>query len=114
MELNNNDYDKIVDDIEKNFKILTPHQLSNYCIQLSVWLVNIGDDLAEAEIKYNSVWAIERLAYDTDKQAEIKSKTTNEYFKKRKLELKLKALKELINAVKKRLMVLSDEGKNQY
>lgn len=106
--------EQIVDEIKKNLDTLTPRQISDYAVQLSVLLSDIGQDLALAEIEYAKKWDALRIHCDTDGQAEKKSKATEEYYRRRMLEFRFKATKELIQSLKKRLDVISDEARSKY
>jgi len=87
--------------------------LSTYAIQLAMYLSFVGEESAKADMEYNQKWESIRVNCDTDGRAEKKSKATQEYYTKKMLEAKLASTKELINAIKRRLGVLSDEIKLQ-
>ncbi|OGS35278.1 MAG: hypothetical protein A2293_08025 [Elusimicrobia bacterium RIFOXYB2_FULL_49_7] len=106
--------EEIVEDIKNNLEVLTPKAVSDYTVQLSILLGELGTDLALAEIEYAKKWDALRIHCDTDGQAEKKSKATEEYYKRRMLEFRFKSTKELIQSLKKRLTVLSDEAHNNY
>jgi hypothetical protein len=106
--------EQIVSDIKENLATLSPRKVSDYSVQLSALLSEIGEDFALAEINYAKKWDALRVNCDTDGQAEKKSKATEEYYQKRMLEFRFKSTKELIQSLKKRLEVLADEGRNIY
>lgn len=106
--------EQIVEDIKHNLATLNPRQVSDYAVQLSVLLSEIGEQLAFAEIEYAQKWDALRIHCDTDGQAEKKSKSTEEYYKRRMLEFRFKSTKEIVQSLKKRLQVLADEAVNRY
>ena len=105
---------EILDTIDNNLDTLTPRQTSDYSIKLASLFYNLSQTSALWEMEYAQVYNKIRETTPTDKTAEMQAKATPEYFQKRKLENEMKGLKECIQALKKRLSVLSDEGKNLY
>lgn len=101
--------EQIIQDIKDNLEMLSPDVISTYAIQLSMYMGFLGEQIAKADMAFNKKWEEIRFRVDTDGQAERKSKATEEYFQKKLLETKYKSLKELVNALKRRLNVLSDE-----
>lgn len=104
----------IINNIKNNLDVLTPREISDYTIYLAVEFGKFGQDLAQADFEYAKKWLELRQICETDKQAEMKAKATQEYHTKKKLEYVVKGIKETIQALKKRQAVLSDEAKNQY
>lgn len=104
-------YEEIIIDLKTGLETLNPDVLSSYACQLSMHMAFIGEQYAKAEIEYNKIWEVIRMKCDTDGRADKKSKGTQEYYQKKMLEVQLSSTKELINAIKRRLGVLSDEMK---
>lgn len=104
----------IIAEIKERLESLTPRQISDYSVQLSILLSNIGEDLAVSEIEYAKKWDALRIHCETDGQAEKKSKATEEYYRRRLLEFRYRSTKELINSLKKRLSVVCGESAARY
>ncbi len=105
---------EIIEDIKLNLGELTPRQISDYSVRLAIHYGNIGQQLADADMDYAKTFEKIRFGTDTDKQAEMKSKSTEEYHNKCRLEFATKGLKEIIQALKKRLSVIENEIRNRY
>lgn len=101
-------------DISENLGTLTPRQISDYAVMLSVHLGSMSEGVARAEVTYNKKWETLRIACETDGMAERKSKASEEYYQKRLLELEFKAVCELIKSLKKRLSILEKENESMW
>lgn len=106
--------DSIFNNVQKNLDFLTPRELSQALVELSVYLGNMGDMLSDVDQKYSKIWLQMREKTKSDRHAEIAARTTQTYKTKKTLKLKIEATKELINSLKKRIEVLNNESKNQY
>jgi len=93
---------------------LTPRQVSDFTVVLSISYGNLGQELAEADMAYAKVWLDIKEGCDTVAEAEMRAKATPEYLKKKKLEYATKGLLQTIQALKKRQNVLADEARGQY
>lgn len=94
---------------------LTPRDVGDYTVKLSILLANIGDDLAKAEQQCRIIQA-GYLATSEMKtnQAELKLKTTDEYRIYQEQKFFYKSCEELIRALKKRQQLLESESQNRY
>jgi hypothetical protein len=107
-------YEEIIKDVKENIETLNPQTISTYSVQLAMYMGFVGEQLARADVDYNKKWEETRIKVDTDGRAERKSKGTEEYYNKKRLEVQYQSLKELVNALKRRLGVLSDEAQSKY
>jgi hypothetical protein len=104
----------IIAEITARLSEMTPREISEKTIQLSVELGNIGSMLVDAEVVYAKRWNELRLQLDTDGMADKVSKTTIEYKLKKELEYKFRTVKEIIQSLKKRISVLCEESRGNF
>lgn len=104
----------IIQYIKDNLEKLTPQEVSDFTVRLAISFGNLGQELAKSEAAYARSWLDIRKNCSTVAEADKQSKATPEYLMKKELEYSVKGLKEVINALKKRQALLSDEAKMQY
>lgn len=104
----------IINEIRTKLDTITPNQLSDYAVRLSVYMFDISEKATQAEIQYCIDWANIRKEVSTNGEADKLAKTKESYKTKRILESQVKSIKEIINALKKRLQLLSDESNSRY
>jgi hypothetical protein len=105
---------EIISEIRTNIGSITPHKVSDYAVELSVYMFDISEKLAQAEIAYCVEWAKIRKEVKTNGEAEKLAKATEYYKSKKILETQYKSIKEIINALKSRLRLLSEEAQSRY
>lgn len=91
-----------------------PDVLSKDLLILSANQYSVGQDITKWEIAYSKKWNEERTKFKTDKACDMALKQTEEYQKWEQAKNAYRMMKEVIMAGKKRLAVLSDEGKSMY
>lgn len=106
--------DDIFNKVDEEMDIMTPRDLSQIIVELSVYLGKMGDMLATTNIKYSKIWLRLRETTKSDKHADIAAGTTETYKHRKVLKMKISATTELINSLKKRIEVLNNEARNQY
>lgn len=90
----------------------SPDELSKYLIILTAHIWEYGKKTIEAEQLYARKWQELRLGLETDGQANIRIKTTEEYHDWKMAVVLEKTLVEMIRSIKKRLTSLTDELKS--
>ena len=96
--------DKIKSEVLSELNYLTPRQILDYSVKLAALTDTMGSVLAEKEQAYAKVWNVCRLAASTTRDADMMA---------RELESRIKAVTEMVNALKKRGSMLELEAKNQ-
>lgn len=99
----------IIDTIASEIGTLTPHQVTEFACTLSICYGRMGQELATAEMEYAKKWLEFKKLDMTNVEADMKTKATEEYHNKKRLEYAVKGIKETIQALKKRLGVLEFE-----
>ena len=86
-----------------------PDELSKYLIFLTANLWKYGKETIEKEQLYAKKWQELRSELDTDGQANIRIKITEEYHDWQMARVLEKSLVEMLRSIKKRLTSLVDE-----
>ena len=105
---------KLIELIETRLDTLTPHEVSDITVRLAICFGNLGQELAMAEAVFAKEWLNIKKGCATNAEADKRVRATDSYFNKKELEYTVRGLKELIQALKKRQQVLSDEGNLRY
>ena len=108
------DAQQIIDYISAKIDVLTPHEISDLTIKLAIGFGNLGQELAWAEAEFAREWLRVKKDCKTNSEADHRARATDAFFQKKKLEYVVRGIKEIIHALKKRQLVLSDEAKLQY
>ncbi len=105
---------KLINLIGENLVTMTPHQVSDQTVRLSILYGSLGDELATAEAALAKEWLRLRPTCGTNSEAEKRTKGTEAFAEKKKLEYAVRGIKEIIQALKKRQQVLTDEANMRY
>lgn len=105
--------EKIESDILEELDYLTPRQISDYAIKLSMILGSLGSELARKEHEYALQWNEIRKNSVTVRDADMKARSTEAYRERREIDNRIKSLTELIHALKKRTNMLELEARHQ-
>lgn len=100
--------------VQQDLDVLTPRELSQILVELSVYLGILGDFLSDAKADCGILWTQARQTVKSDRHADQVVRCNMIYRNRIKIECKIDAIKEVINTLKKRIEVLNNESKNQY
>jgi hypothetical protein len=110
------DIELIISNVKRNLKTLNPRDCADYAAQLSVYLSTLSDVCADTEVEYyNKIESIRISGLaKTETEAERIAKQSNEYRSKIRYDRKFEAVREIIQALKKRLPMHADEARGLY
>ena len=108
------DAKKLVTFISDRLDELTPHEVSDITVRLAICFGNLGQELAVSEAIFAKKWLELKKECSTNAETDKRVRATEEYFQKKELEYTVRGIKELIQALKKRQQVLSDEANIRY
>ena len=106
--------EEIIKRCREKLEILTPDDISRYSVMLSGYLSEMSEKVAKATREYYQEWCRYKDICDTNGETENRSKATEQYYNKKLLTLQCEATIEMIQALKRRTLMLSDESKGQY
>ena len=92
----------------------SPEELSKALVLLTGHMYHLGVKITETEVAYAKKWEVVRPNYKTDKSCDMFLQTKPEYQDKESAKFAYRTAQEMLRSIKKRLMVLSDEGKLNY
>lgn len=99
---------RVYEDIEA----LTGDEIACMVVRLAVMLGNLSETNAKQERAYHGKWVAARVSLKTDGRTDHVAKDSEEYYRRRLSELELEAVTELINALKKRMIILGMEERS--
>jgi chaperonin cofactor prefoldin len=109
----NNQIDAIKGEIIEKLDALTPREVSDFTIKLAVLIDSLAGILAVKEQEYAAQWVENNTISKTAREADMLTRAADVYKERMELINRMRALTELVNALKKRNGVLELETKNQ-
>lgn len=104
----------IIDAVQPRVESMTPSQASDYVVRLATLLYDMADVVGESKSQYYQKWHMFRKLSATAKDSEIEAKATPEYATAETLERRFDALVEIIQALKKKIVILEAQTKMKY
>ncbi|KKN08030.1 hypothetical protein LCGC14_1060960 [marine sediment metagenome] len=110
------DIDNILAFVQSKMRVLSPEQVSRYAADLAIHMATMSEEMANAGNEYYLKWEALRLVYadKTDGFVEKKSKATKQYYDKKRIEARFEAVKQVVQALKKRATILSEESRGNH
>jgi hypothetical protein len=105
--------DRIINDVGAKLTSIQPEKLSEYIVKLSVYLSNLADQIGDAQEEYARTWLNYRSTHSLQ-EAAMWTDQCGVGGKKKRLEKRFEAVVELIQSLKKRVMVLKKENDHSW
>jgi hypothetical protein len=106
--------ERIKTDIVDELDYMTPREVSDRSIKLASLIDSLIGIAAHKEQEYARLWIGAKLESKTDREADMRARSSDVYLERREIEGRVKSLTELLNALKKRNSMLELEARNQH
>lgn len=94
--------EEIINEIRNNLENISPSQLADYSIKLSIFLEDIDAQRIKAEVEYARQWALLRLECNTDKETDNSIMMSDAWAILEGMKAKKKSVERLISSLNKR------------